>query len=457
MKRRQHFAGWLGFALAGGLSASALTTQAGRPNPPQPPPPPPPLTYVLVAFEDGGRAANYASGINEVGLVVGHYDYELETPDGVQRLSWPTAATRTDVNGNGLLDLSSELPVLPGHAAGSAWSVNENGLIVGESSRIPVYIETEPISVYCEGVVWVNAVPQGVGVIDVRLDQSTIRCVNRNGLVAGNATFSNTVNWQRAFIVVPEGTVENPIYFRDTNADGVNDLMLPIWPGPDPSRISWPFDPENPLTYGLQDPVAYITGLNDSGVICGRIDCPVALTPDPRGAFVIVPDFADSDGDGNPWFASDATGNNTLVRRLPALKAGAYTASWAINSAGEIAGVSADHAVLWKPQTGGGYVLQDLGTVASEEHMQIAAMSHTGWIVGCGYSHRFSHGVPKPPPPPVPVVWRNGVMYLVQDLLTNGSEWTVLRLTDVSDTGVLAGSGLFNGKMTACLAVPNLP
>ena len=112
MKTKQISAHWLGLALAGGTLAFAVSTQAAKPPKPPPPPPPPSLTYTLVAFEDGGRLASYASGISEAGLVVGRYGYELTMQDGVQYLERPAVATGTDANGDGLLDLPQELPLL---------------------------------------------------------------------------------------------------------------------------------------------------------------------------------------------------------------------------------------------------------------------------------------------------------------------------------------------------------
>jgi hypothetical protein len=435
--------------------AAALVPLAAQAAKAAKPPPASALSYTLVAFEDNAQwIGSRASGITEVGVVPGRYDYDLISGGVTNRLSWPTVATRTDEDGNGLLDLPRPLPFLAGHVTGEAWRANELGVIVGVTERLVDASEWPPLSVFAEGVVWLPGqgayTPRGLGVIDGRLHQSYATCVNNNGVVAGGCTWGNTINWHRAFIIVPEQTADGPSWFRDTDANGVNDLMLPIWPAPDPLK--------NPSSSSQYDPVAYINGLNDAGVVCGTIDIVVSDNAGLGGPFVISPDYTDADGDGNPWFVADAAGNNVLVQKLPLLRAGAYSTANAINASGDIAGVSDNHAVLWKPAAGGGYVLRDLGTVTAREYLQVTAMSNTGWILGNAWNSVLTHSfVQKPGKPDIAVVWRDGVMYLMPDLLTNGAGWTDLHFSDVSDSGVLAGYGVFNGRTTACLAVPKLP
>ena len=116
------------------------------------------------------------------------------------------------------------------------------------------------------------------------------------------------------------------------------------------------------------------------------------------------------------------------------------------------------HAVLWRPQPGGGYSLEDLGTFRQRDHMVVTAMSDTGWLIARDYNLGTGHSVPKNNPKPDPtLIWRNGVMSVLEDILTNGDGWTALRFSDVSNEGILVGRGTFDGKVTACLAVPNLP
>jgi hypothetical protein len=448
MKTIRNSTRWLGLVLACGIITLAATAPAGKPVKPPKPPPAPTLTYTLIPFDDGQRLSSVAVGLTETGLVPGAFDYETIWNGETTQLSWPDIATATDADADGLLDLPTPLPVLEEHLYGAAYRANELGVIVGYTGRLFDGSEWPPLSLTEEGVVWVPGAggyaAQGVGVIDTRLHQSFAGRINNDGVVAGSCTWGNTGNWQQAFIIVPEQTANGPTWFRDADADGVNDLMLPIWPRPDPML--------DPLSSTPMDPVAYVVGINNAGAVAGFVE--LDYHDAYPGAFVIVPDFGDADGDGNPWFSANADGNNTLVQGLAPLSAGAFTRVCDINANGEVAGSSDDHAVIWKPQTGGGYAIQDLGTISTREHLRTTAMSDTGWVVGSAYTLNWHQKNPKPD---LTLVWQNGVMYVLQDILTNGDGWTDLSFSDVSDDGVLAGHGTFNGKVTACLAVPNAP
>ena len=46
--------------------------------------------------------------------------------------------------------------------------------------------------------------------------------------------------------------MDGPTWFRDANEDGENDLMLPIWPGPDPVQDPGDFTPGDAVAYICQ-------------------------------------------------------------------------------------------------------------------------------------------------------------------------------------------------------------
>jgi len=451
MKSRLNTTRWLGLVLAGSILTLAASGQAGKPVKPPKPPPEPTLTYTLVPFDTGPWLGSAARGITEAGLVVGSGDYEyVWEVTNRANLPWPTVATTTDTDSDGVLDAPLPLPVLDGHLNGAAHRANEFGLIVG-GTGFPVSGGPPPAG-YEQGVVWVPGASgyaaHGVGVIDARLTDSWAGCVNNNGVVAGMCSWDYVGNWWRAYIIVPEETADGLTWFRDDNADGVNDLMLPIWPGPDPALLPGESTP--------MDPVAEIVAINDDGVVVGSIDNNYGRVEE--AVFAIVPDYEDADGDGNPWFAEDAEGYNGLLRGLPPLSAGAYTAPSDINASGEIAGTSDYHAVIWRPDANGAYTIQDLGAFRQRDHLRVSALSDTGWLVGRAYNLGIGASWPKnKPKPALTLVWQDGQMYVLEDILSNGDGWTDLSFSDVSNEGILAGHGTFNGKVTACLAVPNLP
>ena len=187
------------------------------------------------------------------------------------------------------------------------------------------------------------------------------------------------------------------------------------------------------------NPSSLIRDLNDSGAVCGVIESPWSSADNPyvKYVFVVVPDFSDADGDGNPWFAADAEGNNSLLRVLTGLTGYTPNSVVAINALGEVAGATNNHAVLWKPVAGGGYAIQDLGTVSDRDYLSVHAMSDSSseWLVGKAYSSPLNHAMKplKNPLPDLLVVWWNGELLL--PALTNGAGWTDLDFNDVNDAG----------------------
>ena len=94
---------------------------------------------------------------------------------------------------------------------------------------------------YKQAVIWRwdgtsgEYLPQRLGVIDWRLDESYAHRINGNGVVAGrcNSWAGAGGAWRQAFVIEPAETPEGGLtWFRDEDADGVNDLMMRIWPGP---------------------------------------------------------------------------------------------------------------------------------------------------------------------------------------------------------------------------------
>jgi hypothetical protein len=423
--------------LAAAIAWPAIDSQAAKPVKP---PPQPALTYTLYPMDDSEYEGSWATGITETGLVP---TTVFTGPDGFRV---PAIGKLFDSDGDGVLDAPQLLPIPEPFVWGQASGANDYGIVVGDT-RVwragESYADLEPY-VHDDAAVWTRGVSgeyevQSLGVIDSRLRQSWAHKVNASGTVVGNCCFGGGTCWLRAFIIEPvvqsDGSM---VWFQDENGDGVNDLMLPIWPGPDEQPDPW--------TSCHRGPFSFISSINEAGVICGYVGYADNWVPQP---FVLVPDFSLP----NPWFKPDADGFNALIQVLPGLRRQSTTIATAVAAVGEVAGSSDNHGVIWKPQ-GNQYVLHDLGAAPCDV-LSVRDISPNGrWVTGYGFktvktraTTRYEHAGS--------FVWRDGVVQVLEDCLTNGVGWTWLQTAAVRDDGVLVGSGLFNGRSTSFVAVPN--
>ena len=128
------------------------------------------------------------------------------------------------------------------------------------------------------------------------------------------------------------------------------------------------------------------------------------------------------------------------IQTLPHLS-GSSSMAQGINAAGKVAGVSNSRAVLWQ-----GSLPQDLGTLGGSSS-QANAVNDNDVVVGrahtaSGAEHAF--------------VWQDGQMHDLNYLANAPAGWTLVSASDVSNNGVIAGSGYRNGQQRAFALIPVL-
>ena len=421
MKIRQSSTRWLGLALACGLLTFAVTTQAAKP--PKPPPTPTGPAYRIVSLGSLGGPPVSVSSINEAGQVTGgghSGDYQsipfVVTPESS---SQGPVYFRDTSPADGINDLIRPLPIPPG--ARDSWpeNINNRGIVAGS------YLPPGPDSPY-RAMIWAGETPVDLGIVCA--EDTFAFSINNLGLAV-----TGPGQWWEIYapchVVVPkdsDGDSAPDTWFEDANADGVNDLL---------KLVSLPsdYDPVYELWWTLLSP----EGINDNGQII--------LDGWQGGGFLLRPDYTDADGDGNPWYA-DTNGDdfNDLLVELIGL-GGDDSYAKDINAAGQVVGSSNKRAVRWDIEPDGRQTATDLGLLSkSVRSMGAAAINDNGEIVG-NASFTSSRTA---------FLYKNGKLYDLAAVLTNGTGWEKLSASDINNQGIIVGSGYLNGVAQGFVAVP---
>ncbi len=289
MNGRQTSTRWLGLVLAGGLSTFALTTQAGKPA--RPPSNGPLYTTVVLGGlrASNGEIVGRAADLNNGGQVVGN--------TAIPGLSWGYYSqgfiiNPQDMNGDGKPEWF--------------WDVDADG-----QNDLIIPLGTLPAG-------------QGCG------RHGEPAAVNDLGIVVGISTewdFNAKVGKQQAFILLPKDLNNDgraDCWYEDQNADGFNDLMLPL------GRLPGLADGYNVNNLNL----------NNLGQVVGAFYGPDSTYP-PFG-FLLNP--AETAPGVWQWFQDDGTGANKLMQDL-----GSFLPT-SINGHGQAVGTTtAGCAMLRKP------------------------------------------------------------------------------------------------------------
>jgi probable HAF family extracellular repeat protein len=182
------------------------------------------------------------------------------------------------------------------------------------------------------------------------------------------------------------------------------------------------------------DAIGAAFGINDNGEVVGtsgKCGTPATSAPNPA---VLVHAVV--------W-------RNGSVSKLPDLGGGMNNIAFAINNAGQIAGISdptgdsTTYAVLW--QNG---AITNLGTLPGDVLSVTADMNAKGQVVGSSCDANFNCRA---------FLWENGVMMDLNSLIPTGSRLYLTGAYGINDFGEIAGTAvdLSNQKFTpAFLAIP---
>jgi probable HAF family extracellular repeat protein len=247
------------------------------------------------------------------------------------RLSVEPMEDRSVPNGYAVMDLGS----LVEGGASQASDINLSGQVVGWA---------DAGGGNEHAFLWQNGLMTSLGTLGGNVSRAA--GLNDRGQVVGFSNLGGSTVAYRAFLLTPEDTDLNGTpdrWFRDTNADGANDLML------------------NLGTLGGTNPISVARDINNRGQVVGN-----ASGDSKSGSFNRA--FMWQDG----------------VMSILGTLGGNYSLASAINDAGQVTGMSTDaisnqHTVLW---TNGSLV--DLG-------MSYGAtdINHTGQVIDSNESPRL--------------------------------------------------------------------
>lgn len=113
--------------------------------------------------------------------------------------------------------------------------------------------------------------------------------------------------------------------------------------------------------------------------------------------------------------------------------------SWEINDSGQVIGRlivgSDEHAFFWENNN-----LIDIGTLNGNGSSNAQAINEKGQVVGSSNGHAF--------------LWQNNQITDLNELLPSGSEWELVKATDINNFGQIIGYGNLDGQRRGFLMTP---
>jgi probable HAF family extracellular repeat protein len=189
---------------------------------------------------------------------------------------------------------------------------------------------------------------------------------------------------------------------------------------------NWVVSPLSPLP---GDPESGAYGVSSAGVVAGF--------------------SGDSSGDAHLRACQWTNGAPSLVPDL----GGDYSIAFAINDAGQYAGYSRTVGGTFRAYFFDGTNAIDLGTLPGHAHSNAVGVNNAGTVIGFAFNGTgettiYPHFFPDPQQRAF--VWRDGVLYDMNNLIPLGSGWTSLNaLLDINERGQIAGYGVRAGQYRA--------
>ena len=336
--------------------------------------------------------------MNDAGVVVGG--------SGAPSASIMAAfALRPDGNGNYTMEALP--PTVPSDHY-YATDINSSGMIVG-----CLYDGTgSPES----GILWIDG-----NAIEI-VGQGHAVTINDDGVVGGVYYGENDPG--TAFVLVPEdqdGDGAPDTWFVDDDADGVNDLLLPLatdYPGYETTAV-------------LEDLRVVIMEIYDHG-----------------NPAIVFPDFTDPDGDGNPWFV-DA--NNDFYTDLAvAFSPFDYATAVRATSSSKLVGHVNGTAAVWNTESPVPSYTTLPGLSSNTTRSFVRDANDAGWAVGSSVEK-----INKKTSKTEYVFWNDGATTVFSAMLANAavsspSPWTI------NAAGIVAGTGTnASGEEVVFVGIPS--
>jgi probable HAF family extracellular repeat protein len=385
----------------------------------------PPYVVSKMSSDDQTGVDSRAYDINNLGQVIGW----SRNGDGNRHSTHWHNQVMTDLHGITHFELLQDFTV----GVTEAYAISDADQVVG-TGQVDLKCQDRTIRVY-HAFVMRPAVLSDLGTAnpgDAATDLWTFGnpCTAYNSAATAISNANHVVGWAdmnnaatiRAYLIRPQ----NGVWYRDQNADLVNDLLIDLG------------------TLGGAESAAH--GVNDSGVVTGYSYLPINQPPARYHAFILTPS-------GGEWFRdSNNDGVNDLMQSIGTLGGGN---SWgrAINSNNVIVGESdtatqQTHAFRWENGT-----MTDLGTLGGPSS-SAADINDAGQIVGWAENDAGERRA---------VVWAAGTITDLNSALIYGESTGGIVLTEaraVNEAGQITGYGLVKGgggKTRAFLLTPATP
>jgi probable HAF family extracellular repeat protein len=305
--------------------------------------------------------------------------------------------------------------------------------------------------------IWEDGTLTDLGSLAGPSGRSSAHGINDAGQVVGWSEVAG--GGGTAFLLTPEDADRDGApdrWYRDDNQDGANDLMTPL-------PVNTAIDVNNSgQVAALQGngraaiwqagalidlgPIA-VQGINNAGQVVGIFENFTAL---------LTPEDTNGDGAADRWFRdADNDGANDLISKLGQWGYPYNSNRTAISSNGKVVGGDGYAHFLWTPSEANGASgdLEYLDNFAAGTFLTTAGVNASGQAIGVD---EWSYGGEEGGfAGSMAVLWQNGRMYNLADLLPADSGWSSLYSAEaINDNGWIVGAATGASDTDGFIMIP---